>query len=319
MKPLASLSLDLDNKWSYLRTHGDSSWETFPSYLPVVVPRILDILDRRGLRITFFVVGQDCRHADDRPVLRRISQQAHEIGNHSLQHQPWLHRYTEAELEAEIGGAEAAIEQATETRPRGFRGPGFSVSATLLRVLARRGYDYDASTFPTFLGPLARAYYLQKTAFRGQEQQRRARLFGTFADGLQSLSAYRWRTPAGQLLEIPVTTLPGLRLPMHVSYLQYVACFSPALARAYFGMALSLCRMTSVIPSLLLHPTDFLGREDAPELSFFPAMNLPLERKLQNVTSFLDQYTNLFRVVTLGEHACAVIDRSLPMRRSIGR
>ena len=59
MKPVTSISLDLDNKWSYLKTHGDSAWESFPSYLPVVVPRILDYLDRRGLMITFIIVGKD--------------------------------------------------------------------------------------------------------------------------------------------------------------------------------------------------------------------------------------------------------------------
>ena len=39
MKPLASLSLDLDNKWSYMKTHGDAGWEALPSYLDACVPR----------------------------------------------------------------------------------------------------------------------------------------------------------------------------------------------------------------------------------------------------------------------------------------
>ena len=38
-KTIASLSLDLDNKWSYLKTHGDPGWESFPSYLGILVPR----------------------------------------------------------------------------------------------------------------------------------------------------------------------------------------------------------------------------------------------------------------------------------------
>src|SRR5207247_6203043 len=57
--PTASLSLDLDNQWSYMKTHGDAGWEAFPSYLDLVVPRVLDFLAARGLTITFFVVGQD--------------------------------------------------------------------------------------------------------------------------------------------------------------------------------------------------------------------------------------------------------------------
>ena len=34
-KPLASLSLDLDNQWSYMKTHGDAGWEALPTYLPL--------------------------------------------------------------------------------------------------------------------------------------------------------------------------------------------------------------------------------------------------------------------------------------------
>ena len=55
--PLASLSLDLDNLWSYLKTHGDPGWETLPSYLDLVVPRVLKFLDERRQKITFFIVG----------------------------------------------------------------------------------------------------------------------------------------------------------------------------------------------------------------------------------------------------------------------
>ena len=49
LKPVASLSLDLDNKWSYMKTHGDSGWDTYPSYLDVVVPRVLAFLKERDL------------------------------------------------------------------------------------------------------------------------------------------------------------------------------------------------------------------------------------------------------------------------------
>ena len=58
-RPLASLSLDLDNLWSYQKTHGDAGWDAFPTYLDVVVPRILEVTAARGLTITVFVVGQD--------------------------------------------------------------------------------------------------------------------------------------------------------------------------------------------------------------------------------------------------------------------
>ena len=93
-KPVAALSFDLDNQWSYMKTHGDAGWEDFPSYLDLVVPRVLDFLKARRQTITFFVVGQDAALEKNGRALRAISAAGHEIGNHSFRHEPWLHCYS---------------------------------------------------------------------------------------------------------------------------------------------------------------------------------------------------------------------------------
>jgi len=58
-RPLCSLSLDLNNLWSYLKTHGEAGWDEYPSYLDSVVPRVLKFLDDRKLKITWFLVDKD--------------------------------------------------------------------------------------------------------------------------------------------------------------------------------------------------------------------------------------------------------------------
>jgi len=305
MKPLASLSLDLDNQWSYMKTHGDAGWEAFPSYLDRVVPRFLEILRERGQRITVFVVGQDAAREENHPALRRIAEAGHEIGNHSFHHEPWLHLYAEEEVEAEIASAEEAILGACGRRPHGFRGPGFSVSPAVLQVLQRRGYRYDCSTFPTFLGPLARTYYFLKARLPPEEREKRKKLFGGWREGLRPIDPYRWKLPGGELLEIPVTTLPLLRVPIHLSYVLYLNAFAPALARAYFAMAMALCRTMRTAPSILLHSLDFLSGEDVPALAFFPGMALPVERKLSCVRACLDMLQGRFEVRCMEEHAAA--------------
>jgi len=98
-KPIASLSLDADNQWSYMKIHGDDGWDSFPSYLDVLAPRALDVLARQDLRITFFIVGQDAALPENRDALGALARAGHEIGNHSYRHEPWLHRYSETELE----------------------------------------------------------------------------------------------------------------------------------------------------------------------------------------------------------------------------
>lgn len=307
MKPLASLSLDLDNQWSYMKTHGDAGWESFPSYLDILVPRAVEFFKERNLTITWFIVGQDAALDKNRRALRAIADAGHEIGNHSFRHEPWLHLYSEAEIETELASAELHIERATGQRPRGFRGPGFSLSSTVLRVLARRGYQYDCSTFPTYLGPLARAYYFMTNKFSPEERERRKALFGSVRDGLRSLNPYRWRLNEGALTEIPVTTMPFFKVPIHVSYLLYLSVLSPALARLYFRIALLLCRLTRTQVSLLLHPLDFLGRDDVPALSFFPGMGLSSEQKMKVVGDAIDLLTRHYSVVTMRQHASDIL------------
>ena len=306
-KPVASLSLDLDNQWSYMKTHGDPAWESLPSYLDIVVPRVLGFLAERGLKITFFIVGQDAALTQNRPALAAITAAGHEVGNHSFRHEPWLHLYTDEEVEAEVAGAEAAILEATGQRPTGFRGPGFSISTTVMTTLKRRGYRYDASTFPTFLGPLARAYYFFTAKLEKEQREQRKELFGGVREGFRPLRPYHWRLGAGQLLELPVTTMPIFRLPFHASYLIYLASFSPALSRLYFATALTLCRWRGVQPSLLLHPLDFLGIDDGIEpLKFFPGMNIPSKMKLAWLDGFIAAFRRRFEVVPMGAHVDAL-------------
>src|SRR3954470_23616428 len=161
MKPLASLSLDLDNEWAYLKTHGDAGGNDYPSYLDSVVPRVLDVLATRGLTITWFVVGQDAALERNREPLAALTAAGHEVGNHSFRHEPWLHKYPDAEVRDELARAEEAIEGATGARPVGFRGPGYSLSPAVLETLVERGYRYDCSTLPTVIGPLARLVYFR--------------------------------------------------------------------------------------------------------------------------------------------------------------
>lgn len=318
---LLSISFDLDNLWSYQKTHGDPGWEKFPSYLDPLSEIVLDRLKKHGLLITFFVVGQDAALEKNFGALRAIADAGHEIGNHSFRHEPWLHLYSPQEIDEEIRTAEEHIERATGQRPRGFRGPGFSLSPDTLRVLAQRGYIYDASTFPTFLGPLARAYYFWNTrGLSPEEKAKRKNLFGSAKEGLRPLRPYLWEIepqatsrqglPAQELLEIPVTTLPFFRMPIHLSYLIYLARFSKRLSLAYLRWAMTLCRLSGVEPSILLHPLDFLGADRVEGLAFFPGMDLSTDYKLRFFDEVIGYLTSRFLPITMAEHAEAVLDRA---------
>lgn len=312
-KRLASLSLDLDNQWSYMKTHGDQGWEEFPSYLDLLMPRVLEFLKAHGMTITFFVVGQDAALDKNREAIQSIAAAGHEIGNHSFRHEPWLHLYSDEELHREFAQAEEAIEAVTGRQPRGFRGPGYSISQSTLETLASRGYRYDASTLPTFIGPIARAYYFATATLTRRDLDDRQKLFGTVRDGLRPLKPYMWELSQGRMLEIPVTTMPLFRAPIHFSYLLYLARFSEVAARTYFREAMRWCRWAGIQPSLLFHPLDFLGGDDVSSLAFFPAMDMPGKKKVDFLHRVMEGMLEEFEVVTMAEHARRIAERPLPV------
>lgn len=318
-RPIGALSLDLDNKWSYMKTHGDAGWESFPSYIELIVERVLPFFAERDMRITFFIVGQDAALPQHSDALRAIADAGHEIGNHSFHHEPWLHLYSASDIDREIARADEHIEDATGRRPVGFRGPGFSVSDAVLETLHRRGYAYDATTFPNVLNPLARLYYLSRSNLDAEERKRRSALFGSASDGLRPNSQYQWQLGSGVLPEIPVSTMPLFKVPIHFSYLIYLAQRSPALALAYFRSALWLYRRLGTTPSLLLHPLDFLGAEDDRDLRFFPGMSMPRAPKLAFMGDAVDLYRSTHRIVPLRELSATLQTGPLATRRPDAR
>jgi hypothetical protein len=309
MKPIASLSLDLDNAWSYLKTRNDESWQAYPSYLDSVVPDVLTTMDRHELALTVFIVGRDATLAVNGDAMRQLGASRHELGNHSHEHEPWITGRSAAEIAAEIGLAQDAIASATGRRPSGFRSPGYALAPTVHEALSSLGFLYDASSLPTCIGPLARAYYFATAKMTPAEREQRSALFGSFRDALRPLKPYMVNTCCGSLLELPVTTFPGVRLPIHFSYVLYLAQRSELAALTYFRAAMQACRIGGIGPSLLLHPLDFLVADDQPSLAFFPAMRLSRERKRRVLDATLREFAKAFTIVGTGEHARQAIEQ----------
>jgi hypothetical protein len=317
-RSFASVSVDLDNIWAYQRTLGDPEWVRLRSYLRVAVPRMLEALDRAGCRATVFIVGADAGRDDGYELLRPIVRHGHEVGNHSYAHACWLHRSERVVIRDELQRADQAIRAATGAVPVGFRGPGFTWSRRLLEVVAELGYRFDASLLPSFLAPVARWRLLQGTSFTPADRVLRADLFGHFRDGFRPNGAFSWELESGRrLLEIPVTTMPGLRLPFHQSYLVFLASFSRPLAIRYLRAALALCRRAGVEPSLLLHPLDWMAADEAPGLRSFPGMGLPVAEKLGLLDEMLRILKDQFTLEPMGERAERLLAQGEVQHRTI--
>ena len=73
---------------------------------PVLTPRLLDMLKARGIRATFFLIGQNAAEYPD--IVRRIAAEGHEIGNHTWNH-PQLTKLSPAALREEIDRTSSTI------------------------------------------------------------------------------------------------------------------------------------------------------------------------------------------------------------------
>lgn len=150
----AAFSVDLEDYYhpELIRRHAAPGACT-PRVAESTAP-ILDLLDRHGVKATFFVVGEVCRSAP--ALIQRIVEAGHEIGCHTHTHLP-LWEMTPDSFRQELDDFKAALKDAVGDVPvRGFRAPTFSVdgsTAWALKVLSEAGFTYDSSIVP-IKGPL---------------------------------------------------------------------------------------------------------------------------------------------------------------------
>jgi peptidoglycan-N-acetylglucosamine deacetylase len=116
-------------------------------------------------------------------------------------------------------------------------------------------------------------------------------------------------------MEIPVTTIPIVKLPFHFSYLLYLARHSERLMMSYLQVAMAACRVTRTEPSFLLHPLDIIGSDQVSELAFVPGMEIPSARKTELFVRALSAMQQHFDFMPMGEYARKVEGRGpIPAR-----
>ena len=170
-------------------TVSRSGWDSFTTRVERNVDVILELLERKRSRGTFFTLGWV---ADRRPqVVRRIAAAGHEIASHG-----WWHRrvtqMSREEFREDLRSSRSLLEDVAGQRVFGFRAPSFSILPGMewaFDLMLEEGYGYDSSLFP-----IRRPDYGYP--------------------GVNPAPHYIKR-PGGTLLELPpaTMTLAGLRLP----------------------------------------------------------------------------------------------------------
>ncbi len=145
------LTVDVEEWFHICGPHGplaSIASADLPSRVEFTTDLILDLLARRNIRATFFVLG--CLAERHPGMVARIAGAGHEIASHGWSHRR-VYELDEAAFTEELARTRAAIETAGAPRPIGFRAPEWSIndrSLWALAVLAREGYRYDSSMTP---------------------------------------------------------------------------------------------------------------------------------------------------------------------------
>ena len=97
---------------------------------PEHTPRLLELLRKHGAKATFFLIGDQAEKHPD--IVRRIVEEGHTIGNHSMTH-PRLSRLSAREQLADIARADAVLERFNGRKRQMFRPPnGRATLATIV-------------------------------------------------------------------------------------------------------------------------------------------------------------------------------------------
>jgi polysaccharide deacetylase family protein (PEP-CTERM system associated) len=125
-----------------------ASWEGFPSRIMANTRRVLELLDRHGVRGTFFILSWNAeRHPE---LVHEIAAAGHEIASHGHGHR-LVYEQEPEEFAADVRRARAALEQLSGAPVLGYRAPSYSITARsrwALGHLRAAGYRYDSSIYP---------------------------------------------------------------------------------------------------------------------------------------------------------------------------
>ena len=112
---------------------------------PDLTRRVLDFLDARAVRGTFFVVGEVAEQHPE--VVRDVAARGHEVGLHAWRHVP-LTELDPGTGRDDVTRGKALLEDLTGAPVAGFRAPIFSLvpdSRWAVAVLVEAGFTYSSS------------------------------------------------------------------------------------------------------------------------------------------------------------------------------
>ena len=123
-------------------------WLSYPCRVDENTQKILDILDEREVKATFFILGWVAERFPD--MVRKIADGGHEVASHGYAHQ-MVYKQTQDEFEADLVKSVEILEAIAGTKVVGYRAPTYSIiekSYWAFDLLIKHNFLYDSSIFP---------------------------------------------------------------------------------------------------------------------------------------------------------------------------
>ena len=144
------LTVDVE-EWYHAPEHplgrDESAWDALPPTLDRGIGASLELLDRIGVKGTFFLLGWAAgRFA---PGVRAIAEAGHEIACHGWGHRP-LDSLDAQSFREDLRRSRGTIEDASGAKVAGFRAPRWSMGRLTwpYAILAEEGFAYSSSRLP---------------------------------------------------------------------------------------------------------------------------------------------------------------------------
>ena len=126
----------------------EDSWLQLESRVSINTMKILDILSRKGVKATFFVLGFVAETHPD--LITKIQGAGHEIATHGYAHMQ-VYAMTPDMFRKDLRKSVSIISGITGHPVKGYRAPEWSIrddSLWALDILSRQGFEYDSSMAP---------------------------------------------------------------------------------------------------------------------------------------------------------------------------
>lgn len=142
------LTFDVED-WYCNCVWTDMDWDKYEYRLQPWMDKILEELEERQVKATFFCLGWVADHHPE--LIRKIHSMGHHIGCHSYQH-GLLKGLSRDSFVEETKRSKHLLEDVIGAEVDAYRAPAWSVgreNVWVLEELARLGFKYDSSIFPS--------------------------------------------------------------------------------------------------------------------------------------------------------------------------